>query len=528
MEMTDIEPHSSRFERESKESTTMSETREIRNPSPSMKQKFSTMESMIMSPVKHLNGANTVCTTSAKETFLEEEDMLLSPTSDVVKKALVNGREHFHYSSVRKQASREVPYTPLFKLSVNLLETYKHINEVYYSTKRTARIKEASKAVNNNGGYDDEKADLIIKKDEVINGRFVLKEILGRGSFGQVVKAFDKVENEYVAIKIIKNKTPFYNQALIEISLLDHMKKKDIQDKCNLVRLKEHFVHRNHLCLVFELLSYNLYDLIRNTHFQGVSLTLIRKFAIQILRALYFLALPGVDIIHCDLKPENILLRNPKRSAIKVIDFGSSCHSNGRMYKYIQSRFYRAPEVLMELEYSHGIDMWSLGCILVEMHSGEPLFSGQNEFDQMYKICEVLGLPPNHLIEASPKWKKFFVLKGYDELGNKRFEIRPHPDHKPFVKRNLGDILGVSSGGPGGRRMGQTDHSVVDYLKFRDLVERMLTYDASQRIQAHQALQHSFFVQTSEEYTTTQSSTPPEGFTAEVPKSEKGIQVNFD
>src|SRR5690554_2026296 len=72
------------------------------------------------------------------------------------------------------------------------------------------------------------------------------------------------------------------------------------------VRLKENFVYRNHLCLVFELLSYNLYDLIRNTHFQGVSLTLIRKFAVQILRALYFLALPGVDIIHCDLKPGNL------------------------------------------------------------------------------------------------------------------------------------------------------------------------------------------------------------------------------
>jgi dual specificity tyrosine-phosphorylation-regulated kinase 1 len=93
------------------------------------------------------------------------------------------------------------------------------------------------------------------------------------------------------------------------------------------------------------------------------------------------------------------------------------------MYKYIQSRFYRSPEVLLELEYSHGIDMWSLGCILVEMHTGEPIFSGQNEFDQMYKICQVLGLPPSHLIEASPKWKKFFVYKGLDSSGVKKYEL---------------------------------------------------------------------------------------------------------
>ena len=91
------------------------------------------------------------------------------------------------------------------------------------------------------------------------------------------------------------------------------------------VRLLRWFEHRNHLCLVFELLSYNLYDLIRNTNFRGVSLNLIRKFAVQILHALDFLSSDKVGIIHCDLKPENILLRNPKRTAIKIIDFGSSC-----------------------------------------------------------------------------------------------------------------------------------------------------------------------------------------------------------
>jgi serine/threonine protein kinase len=78
------------------------------------------------------------------------------------------------------------------------------------------------------------------------------------------------------------------------------------------------------------------------------------------------------------------------------------------MYKYIQSRFYRAPEILLELEYTFPIDVWSLGCILVEMHTGEPLFGGRNEIDQMSKICEVFGVPPKHMIEGSSKLKKFF------------------------------------------------------------------------------------------------------------------------
>lgn len=88
---------------------------------------------------------------------------------------------------------------------------------------------------------------------------------------------------------------------------------------------------RNHLCLVFELLSYNLYDLLRNTNFRGVSLNLTRKFAQQMCTALLFLATPELNIIHCDLKPENILLCNPKRSAIKIIDFGSSCQLGQRV-----------------------------------------------------------------------------------------------------------------------------------------------------------------------------------------------------
>jgi dual specificity tyrosine-phosphorylation-regulated kinase 1 len=137
------------------------------------------------------------------------------------------------------------------------------------------------------------------------------------------------------------------------------------------------------------MLSLNLYELLKNTHFAGVSLNLIRKFAKQILKALAYLARPDIDVIHCDLKPENILLRHPKRSGIKVIDFGSSCNSSKRMYSYIQSRFYRSPEVMLGLPYSVAIDIWSLGCILVEMHTGEPLFSGTDQFDQMQKIVAV-------------------------------------------------------------------------------------------------------------------------------------------
>eukprot|EP01116_Phalansterium_solitarium_P022665 TRINITY_DN7572_c0_g1_i1.p1 TRINITY_DN7572_c0_g1~~TRINITY_DN7572_c0_g1_i1.p1 ORF type:complete len:562 (+),score=170.73 TRINITY_DN7572_c0_g1_i1:85-1770(+) len=397
---------------------------------------------------------------------------------------------------------------PICKLSANLLKTYKTINTVYYkSLKKQPAAPPKPEPAPVNDGYDDEKGDYKIRNGELFAERFVVMSLLGRGSFGQVVKAWDKVENDFVAIKIIKNRLPFYNQALIEIKTLLHIGRKDPSDKFSLVRLKQHFVFRNHLCLVFELLSYNLYDLLRNTGFRGISLPLIRKLAQQMLRALYFLSNAEVDVIHCDLKPENILLVNSKRSTIKLIDFGSSCRSREKMYKYIQSRFYRSPEVILELEYTHAIDMWSLGCMLVELHTGEPLFTGQSELDQMNKICAVFGLPPSHLIERSPKAKKFFVAEPLPD-GSKRYSLLS--PNKSLPKHSLAAVMGISSsGGPIARRFGDSQSSDLDYLKFRDLVTQMLTYDPAKRITPANALAHSFFVQTSDAETASLSLSPP-------------------
>ena len=89
--------------------------------------------------------------------------------------------------------------------------------------------------------------------------RYEIDSLIGKGSFGQVVKAYDEVEQSQVAIKIIKNKKPFLHQAQIEYKLLEMMNRADAEDKYHVVKLKNHFMWRNHLCLVFELLSYNLY-----------------------------------------------------------------------------------------------------------------------------------------------------------------------------------------------------------------------------------------------------------------------------
>ncbi|CAH1280611.1 unnamed protein product [Diabrotica balteata] len=408
---------------------------------------------------------------------------------------------------------RDSSSAPLRKLSVDLIKTYKHINEVYYAKKkrRAAQIQGEDSSHKKerkiyNDGYDDDNHDYIVKNGEKFLERYEIDSLIGKGSFGQVVKAFDHVEQCQVAIKIIKNKKPFLNQAQIEVKLLEMMNRADVENKYYIVKLKRHFMWRNHLCLVFELLSYNLYDLLRNTNFRGVSLNLTRKFAQQLCTALLFLSTPELNIIHCDLKPENILLCNPKRSAIKIVDFGSSCQLGQRIYQYIQSRFYRSPEVLLGIPYDLAIDMWSLGCILVEMHTGEPLFSGANEIDQMNKIVEVLGMPPKHLLDQANKTRKFF-----EKLpGERRYILKKTKDGKKYKipgTRRLHDILGVETGGPGGRRANEVGHTMSDYLKFKDLILRMLEYDPKTRITPYYALQHNFFKRTSDESTNTANST---------------------
>lgn len=405
-----------------------------------------------------------------------------------------------------KPTYRDPKTAPLRKLSVDLIKTYKHINQEYYAKKKrraqqtqheeSGQERKKERRVYNNG-FDDENHDYIIKPGEKFIDRYQVDSLIGKGSFGQVAKAYDEHEQCHCAIKIIKNKKPFLHQAQIEYQLLEMLNRADTEDKYHVVKLKHNFMWRNHLCLVFELLSYNLYDLLRNTNFRGVSLNLTRKFAQQIATALLFLDSPELKIIHCDLKPENILLCNPKRSAIKIVDFGSSCQLGQRIYQYIQSRFYRSPEVLFGIPYDLAIDMWSLGCILVEMHTGEPLFSGANEVDQVNKIVEVLGLPPKHVLDQSPKAKKYF-----HKLPDGSYVLQVNKDGKKYRAANskkLHDLLGAETGGPGGRRLGEPGHSVSDYLRFKDLILRMLEFDPKTRITPYYALQHNFFKRTSEE-----------------------------
>ena len=170
---------------------------------------------------------------------------------------------------------------------------------------------------------------------------------------------------EPCAVKIIKNDQSYYNQSKTEVKMLQHlnMRFRAEEDGVHVVQLLSRFDYANHLCLVFEILRENLFEVIEQNGYRGLSLQrTVRPIITQVLTTLAACAKLG--IVHCDLKPENILLQkmNPHSDdiQIKLIDFGSACEENNTVYSYIQSRFYRAPEVLLGVDYTCMIDIWSL------------------------------------------------------------------------------------------------------------------------------------------------------------------------
>ncbi|TGZ62543.1 hypothetical protein CRM22_007387 [Opisthorchis felineus] len=358
--------------------------------------------------------------------------------------------------------------------------SYPHIYFVGHNAKKRAGVVGAP----NNSGYDDEQGSYLNTAHDHVAYRYEVLKILGKGSFGQVVKAYDHKTGTYVALKMVRNEKRFTHQAAEEIRILELLKQQDKDNTRNVVHMLENFTFRNHVCMTFELLSMNLYELIKRSKFQGFPLQLVRKFAHSILVCLDMLH--RNKIIHCDLKPENILLKQQGRSGIKVIDFGSSCFESQRIYTYIQSRFYRAPEVILGFKYGTAIDVWSFGCILAELLTGAPLFPGEDEGDQLACIIELLGMPPQKLLDQCRRVKHFFsTTHGYPRYcmatdSEGRVVLRPS-------KSKRGKIRGT----PGSRSL-VTALGGCEDTAFLDFLRRCLQWLPEDRMTPREAFRHEW------------------------------------
>ncbi|XP_075692201.1 homeodomain-interacting protein kinase 4 [Rhinoderma darwinii] len=324
---------------------------------------------------------------------------------------------------------------------------------------------------------------------------------LGRGTFGKVLKAQKKETGQLVAIKVIKNDLLRSRVIKNEIKLLKIIQQVNT-DASPLIRFFEHFNVQDKFCLVFELLQQNLYEYQKENRFAPIPVRHIRTITTQVLEALS--KLKELSIIHSDLKPENIVLvdqvRYPFR--VKVIDFGSASILSEVKHvtePYIQSRFYRAPEILLGLPFCEKLDMWSLGCVIVELHFGYPLYPGNNEYDQIRYICETQGLPDNYLLNAASK--AFYFFKNMvDTQRRTQWRIKTEEEYqlatkgKPverrkFVLKSLDQI-----------ELLYTPQScypevLAEYCDLRnmvDLMKMMLMWDSNKRIHTNAAIKHPF------------------------------------
>ena len=340
--------------------------------------------------------------------------------------------------------------------------------DIYFvGTKNARKIIGDPNQASTNFGYDDERGDYNIVEGDHLAYRYEVVDILGKGSFGQVVRCVDHLSGILVAVKIIRNKKRFHQQALVEVNILQKLKEWDPHKRHSVVDFDQSFYFRGHLCISTDLLGMNLYEFIKAHDFRGFSLKLIRRFTKQLLNSL--ILLHNHKVIHCDLKPENILLAHPVHSEIKVIDFGSSCFENEKVYTYIQSRFYRSPEVILGMSYGMPIDMWSVGCILAELFTGYPIFPGENEQEQLACIMEVFGPPEKHLIEKSSRKKLFF-----DSMGKPRLTVSSKGRRRRPSSKDLRQAL------------------KCDDEAFLDFIARCLRWDPSRRMNPHEANRHEF------------------------------------
>ncbi|XP_071642171.1 uncharacterized protein Hipk isoform X8 [Temnothorax longispinosus] len=371
----------------------------------------------------------------------------------------------------------------------------------------TAHSKQVANAANGGGSSNPQgDGDYHLVQHEVLysmTNQYEVLEFLGRGTFGQVVKCWKKGTSDIVAIKILKNHPSYARQGQIEVSILSRLSQENA-DEFNFVRAYECFQHKSHTCLVFEMLEQNLYDFLKQNKFSPLPLKYIRPILQQVLTAL--LKLKQLGLIHADLKPENIMLVDPMRQPyrVKVIDFGSASHvSKAVCNTYLQSRYYRAPEIILGLPYCEAIDMWSLGCVVAELFLGWPLYPGSSEYDQIRYISQTQGLPTEHMLNNASKTTKFFYrdmdstypfwrLKTPEEheaeTGIKSKEARK------YIFNCLDDIGQVNV--PTDLDGGQLLPEKADRREFIDLLKRMLTMDqvvtSERRITPGEALNHAF------------------------------------
>ncbi|XP_022864143.1 serine/threonine-protein kinase AFC3 isoform X1 [Olea europaea var. sylvestris] len=342
---------------------------------------------------------------------------------------------------------------------------------------------------------DDREGHYVFSLGENLTPRYKILSKIGEGTFGRVLECWDRQTRDYVAIKVIRSIQKYRDAAMVEIDVLQRLAKND-EGNSGCVKMLNWFDYRNHICIVFEKLGPSLFDILKRNKYTSFPVDLVREFGRQLLESVAYMH--DLRLIHTDLKPENILLASsklvklpgfkkisdetnfkclPKSSAIKLIDFGSTAHDNQIHSSIVSTRHYRAPEVILGLGWTYPCDIWSIGCILVELCTGEVLFQTHENLEHLAMMERVLGPLPEHMIRRANRGaEKYFKQSrlNWPEGAVSRESIR--------AVRKLDQLKNLIS-----RHADSSKSSLVD------LLHGLLKFDPRERFTAWQALKHPFF-----------------------------------
>lgn len=351
---------------------------------------------------------------------------------------------------------------------------------------------------------DDEHGHYTYQIGELFAGRYTIMKLLGQGTYGKVFQVWDNRQREYCALKVIKAIPKYREASKIELRVLAMLNRCDPESNYNCVKMRGCFDFRNHVCIVTNLHDVSIYDFLKSNKFVPFPGSQVVSFARQIFKSVAYVH--SLGLVHTDLKPENMLLtssesiqgkyKRPRARApdsrlelvntdITLIDFGSSVFHDEYHSSVVSTRHYRAPEVVLGLEWSYPCDLWSIACLLVELCTGRVLFETRDNLEHLHMMQKAVcrNFSPKQLADA--EFANFPASQQLIEWSSGEPALAPLVEEASISKlencKTIPQFL---------RKYLTLSHDKAFWSEFLDLISQLMELNPEKRLTAEEALNH--------------------------------------